>query len=98
MLGSGLNIQGGYLFKSLFSIDGRYTNLMPDEYSFMNNSAFYNRNKYYTIGISKYLFKNYSYKIQASYTYVDDAIIRDVFEVEYQGNENIFRLMVQIAF
>ena len=98
MLGSGLNIQGGYLFKSLISIDGRYTNLMPDEYSFMNNSAFYNRNKYYTLGISKYLFKNYSYKIQASYTYVDDAIIRDVFEVEYQGNENIFRLMVQIAF
>ena len=98
MLGLGLNIQAGYLFKNLFSIDGRVTSLNPDEYSFMNNTSFYNRNKYYTIGISKYFSKNYSYKIQASYTLVDDAIIRDLYSVDYIGSENILRLMVQIAF
>ncbi len=54
MMGSGINLQAGYLFKNLFSIDGRFTSLNPDEYSFMNNTSFYNRNKYYTIGISKY--------------------------------------------
>jgi hypothetical protein len=42
--------------------------------------------------------KNYSYKIQASYTLVDDAIIRDLSSVDYRGSENILRLMVQIAF
>jgi hypothetical protein len=98
MLGLGLNIQAGYLFKNLFSIDGRVTSLNPDEYSFMNNTSFYNRNKYYTIGISKYFSKNYSYKIQASYTLVDDATIRDLSSVDYRGSENILRLMVQIAF
>jgi len=98
MMGSGINLQAGYLFKNLFSIDGRFTSLNPDEYSFMNNTSFYNRNKYYTIGISKYFSKNYSYKIQASYTLVDDATIRDLSSVDYIGSENILRLMVQIAF
>ena len=98
MMGSGINLQAGYLFKNLFSIDGRFTSLNPDEYSFMNNTSFYNRNKYYTIGISKYFSKNYSYKIQASYTLVDDATIRDLSSVDYNGSENILRLMVQIAF
>ena len=98
MMGSGLNLQAGYLFKNLFSVDGRFTSLNPDEYSFMNNTSFYNRNKYYTIGVSKYFSKNYSYKIQASYTLVDDAVIRDLLSVDYSGSENILRLMVQIAF
>ena len=98
MMGSGINLQAGYLFKNLFSIDGRFTSLNPDEYSFMNNTSFYNRNKYYTIGVSKYFSKNYSYKIQVSYTLVDDATIRDLSSVDYRGSENILRLMVQIAF
>ena len=101
MMGSGLNLQAGYLFKNLFSVDGRFTSLNPDEYSFMNNTSFYNRNKYYTIGVSKYFSKNYSYKIQASYTLVDDATIRDSRDLPdyvYNGSENILRLMVQIAF
>jgi hypothetical protein len=101
MMGSGINLQAGYLFKNLFSIDGRFTSLNPDEYSFMNNTSFYNRNKYYTIGISKYFSKNYSYKIQASYTLVDEATIRDSRDLPdyvYNGSENILRLMVQIAF
>ena len=98
MLGKGFNVQMGYLLKSLYSFDVRYTNLIPDEFSFMNNTAFYNRNKYYTIGLSKYLLKSYTYKIQASYTFVDDALIRNSQGFEFSGNENILRLMVQIAF
>ena len=46
ILGSGFNIQAGYIFKNLFSIDARYTTLMPDDFSFLNNSSYYNRNKY----------------------------------------------------
>ena len=37
-------------------------------------------------------------QLQASYTLVDDATIRDLSSVDYRGSENILRLMVQIAF
>ena len=100
MLGSGLNVQAGYLFKNLISIDGRFTLLNPDELSFMNNTLYYNRNKYYEFGISKYFAKNYSFKIQASYRFVDDALIRhpSYGNESFQGSESIFYLMVQLAF
>ena len=71
MLGSGLNLQFGYLFKNLFSIDGRYTRLIADTNSFMNNATFYNRPAYYTVGASKYFGRNYGFKIQASLTYAE---------------------------
>ena len=35
MLGRGLNLQAGYIFKSLVSIDARYTSLRPDDFSFL---------------------------------------------------------------
>ena len=100
MLGSGLNIQAGYLFKNLISVDGRITILNPDNLSFMNNTLYYNRNKYYEIGLSKYFTKNYSFKIQASYRFADDALLRhpNYGTESFQGNENTFYLMVQIAF
>lgn len=100
MLGSGLNIQGGYLFKNLLSIDGRITILNPDNLSFMNNTLFYSRNKYYELGFSKYFNKNYSFKIQASYRFVDDALLRhpNYGTESFKGNENIIFIMVQIAF
>jgi hypothetical protein len=68
MLGSGLNVQLGYVFKNLYSLDGRFTRLWSDRYSFMNNGTFYNRPAYYTLGISKYFGRNYGYKVQASVT------------------------------
>ena len=100
ILGSGINIQAGYLFKSLFSIDGRFTKLCPDEFSFMNNATYYNRNNFYEIGFSKYFSKNYSFKIQASYRFIDNAKLRaqDYERLEFEASENIFYLMVQVAF
>jgi hypothetical protein len=73
MLGKVYNIQAGYLFKNRISIDARYTYLKADEHSFLNNPTFYNRPKYYTIGLSKYLMRNYGFKIQGSLTYVELA-------------------------
>lgn len=105
ILGSGFNIQAGYLFKSLLSIDGRFTRLSPDNFSFMNNATFYNRQNCYEIGCSKYFNKNYSFKIQASYRFIDDAKLRlqnyegtDYERSEFDASESIFYLMVQIAF
>jgi len=100
MLGSGLNLQAGYIFKSLFSIDGRFTSLRPDELSFLNNSLFYNRNKYYEIGMSKYFTKNYTFKVQASYRIIDDARLRhpNFDRDEFDASEDVFYLMVQLAF
>ena len=100
MLGSGLNLQAGYIFKSLFSIDGRFTSLRPDELSFLNNSLFYNRNKYYEIGVSKYFTKNYTFKVQASYRIIDDARLRhpNFDRDEFDASEDVFYLIVQLAF
>ena len=100
MLGSGLNLQAGYIFKSLFSIDGRFTSLRPDELSFLNNSLFYNRNKYYEIGVSKYFTKNYTFKVQASYRIIDDARLRhpNFDRDEFDASEEVFYIMVQLAF
>ena len=54
VLGNAFNLQAGYLFKSLLSLDGRFTRLSPDKFSFMNNATFYNRKNCYEIGCSKY--------------------------------------------
>ena len=100
MLGTGFNIQVGYIFKNLISIDARYTTLIPDDFSFLNNSSYYNRNKYYEIGLGKYFTKNYSFKVQASYRFIDDAQIRHPLygSQAFEGDEGTFYLMVQLAF
>jgi len=67
--GSGINIQGGYMFKKGYSIDVRYSVLMPEASSFMRNPTYYNRVKYFTLCVSKYLGRNYGAKIQLSATY-----------------------------
>ena len=102
MLGSAYNIQIGYLFKNGFSIDSRYTHLIADENSFLNNETFYNRPNYYTLGVSKLLGRNYGFKVQASVTRVDgsqginhdlDTNTPAIFE-----DEIIFRLITTISF
>ena len=109
MLGNAYNIQMGYLFKSLFSCDLRYTHLQSDEFSFLNNGTFYNRPNYYTVGISKYFSRNYGFKVQASITYVDVAKnstyptqTGDVSEpyqnIPLQGSEFLFRLITSLSF
>jgi hypothetical protein len=99
MLGEAYNIQMGYLFRNGFSIDGRYTHLIADDNSFLNNETFYNRPNYYTIGVSKYLSRNYGAKIQASYTHVDGKLgINDNNSNPISGNENLVRIMLTLSF
>ena len=102
MLGSAYNIQMGYLFKNGFSVDSRYTHLIADENSFLNNETFYNRPNYYTLGIGRLLGRNYGFKVQASVTHVDgslginhdlDTNTPAIFE-----DEIIFRLITTISF
>ncbi|MGF1555994.1 MAG: porin, partial [Paucihalobacter sp.] len=97
MLGEGYNIQMGYLFKSGFSVDARYTHLKADENSFLNNPTFYSRPNYYTFGLSKYLARNYGAKIQADVTYVDGNNINDNNSNPIEGNEWIARVMLTFS-
>lgn len=97
MLGEGYNIQMGYLFKNGFSVDGRYTYLSADEHSFLNNDTFYSRPRYYTIGVSKYLARNYGAKIQSSITYVEGDGINDINGNPIDGDEWLGRVMLTIS-
>ncbi len=99
MLGSGFNIQMGYLFKCRFSVDLRYTHLEADEYSFLNNGTFYNRPNNYTLAITQYIAKNYGAKISASVTFVEALSGSNYINGDpMNGNELIFRLITSIAF
>ena len=102
MLGSAYNFQLGYLFKNNFSIDGRYTHLNADENSFMNNATFYNRPNYYTVGVTKLSGRNYGFKIQASFTYVDGSLginhDNDLATDVVYNDELLFRLITTISF
>ena len=64
MLGEGINVQAGYMLRSLWSFDMRYTHLTPDKYSYLNNDLYYNREHFYDFSVSKYLTRNYAAKIQ----------------------------------
>ncbi len=99
ILGEGYNIQAGYIFKNLYSVDARYTHLRADEHSFLNNGTFYNRPNYYTFGVSKYLDKNYGAKIQASITYIDvNEGSNNINGEPIDGNEWLARLIFTIGF
>jgi hypothetical protein len=97
MLGEGYNIQMGYIFKSGFSIDARYTHLKADTHSFLNNPTFYSRPNNYTIGVSKYLDRNYGAKIQADFTFVQGVNINDNLGNPIGGNEYLGRIMLTFA-
>ncbi len=99
MLGEAYNIQLGYLFKNGISIDGRYTYLNADQHSFLNNGTFYNRPNYYTLGLSKYLSRNYGAKIQGDVTYVrNNGGINNNAGLPVTGNELISRMIVTFSF
>ncbi len=99
MLGKGYNIQGGYIFKNRFSVDARYTYLDANTNSFLNNPTFYNRPKYYTLGLSKYLSRGYGFKIQASVTYVElGAGSLDVVGKPITNNEWITNIITTFTF
>lgn len=99
MLGEAFNFQMGYIFKNGISFDGRYTHLKADKNSFLNNATFYNRPNYYTLGISKYLDRNYGAKIQADYTLIDGKLgINDNTGILLPGNESLMRLVLTVSF
>ena len=99
ILGEAYNIQMGYILKSGFSIDARYTRLNADTNSFLNNGTFYNRPDYYTVGLTKYLARNYGAKIQADYTYINNnGGINNLQGEPITGNEWIARIILSLAF
>jgi len=99
ILGKGYNIQAGYVFKNLISVDARYTHLAADKHSFLNNGTFYNRPNYYTVGVSKYFTRGYGMKIQGSVTYVTPkAGSNDLSGSPITGNEWIVNVLTSIAF
>lgn len=99
MVGKGYNIQGGYVFKNNISIDGRFAHLEPEENSFLNNATFYNRSHYYTLGITKYLARNYGAKIQLDCTYINAKPgSNGVNGTPIKGDEILTRLMTTISF
>ena len=68
MIGSGYNLQAGYLLKNGISLDLRYCYLQAPEYSFLNNPTFYSRPEAISIGLSKYFSRWYGFKMQTSVT------------------------------
>lgn len=101
MLGKGYNVQAGYIFRNLMSVDARIAYLDADQHSFLNNGTFYNRPRYYTLGLSKYFDNNYGFKIQGSFTYVDAKEGSNDINGNgnpIPGNEWIARIMTTISF
>ena len=99
MVGEGYNLQSGYVFKNLFSIDGRIAHLKPQTNSFLNNGTYYNRSNYYTLGITKYLARNYGAKIQLDCTYINaKAGSNDINGNLIRGDEFITRVITTISF
>lgn len=98
ILGSGFNIQAGYLFLSGYELNARYTQINADDNSFLNNPTFYNRPEYYSFCASKYLGRNYGAKVQASLTYNKaKAGTTTVLGTPLVGNEISGSLMITIS-
>lgn len=100
MLGEGFNIQAGYMLRSFWSFDLRYTRLNPDEYSYLNNNLYFNRHNFYDFSVSKYLTRNYAAKIQLTI-----GLARSNGEnrtpdsaYTYDGNEWLGNLLFQFKF
>ncbi|MGL1887225.1 MAG: OprO/OprP family phosphate-selective porin [Reichenbachiella sp.] len=72
--GEAHNIQGGYIFKSNYSIDGRFTNNKPTQNVFNNTDGnsinVDDPEKRYEIGITKYI-AGHTLKVQTSIVYRD---------------------------
>ncbi len=99
MLGTGYNLQGGYMLRSLWSIDARYSHFDPDKYSYMRNNMYYMRNDIYDLGVTKYLTKSYAAKIQATFQLAKtDGVCREWNGTTFKGWEKNFYLLFQLAF
>ena len=70
IVGAGFNVQGGYFFRNGYSVDGRYSLMMPEANSFLRNTTFNNRSRFYTLCVSRYMGRHYGTKVQLSTTYI----------------------------
>ena len=82
-VGSGLNLQTGYLISKTIEVSGRYTNISLDK----NNSGQAHENQY-TLGLSKYI-SGHQLKVQTDLSYTD---------VGFKTNQLLYRLQVDIHF
>lgn len=99
MIGSGFNLQAGYFFRGFWSVDARYTRVMPDTYSYMNNDLYYKRSDYYDFGITKYLTKSHAAKVQANIGLAkSDGTLRKPDGETFNGWEKSITVLFQLAF
>ncbi|MGE5943565.1 MAG: porin [Flavobacteriales bacterium] len=77
-VGTGLNLQAGYLFKTNWEISGRYTNITLDK-TITGKDA----ENQYTLGVSKYIV-GHKLKVQSDISYRDIANNNDQFMCRLQ--------------
>jgi len=82
-VGSGLNLQAGYLLNSNWEISGRYTNIELDK-----NITGKNPENQYTFGLSKYI-AGHKLKVQSDISYLS---------LDGSNNELMYRLQFDIHF
>ena len=82
-VGTGLNLQTGYLFKNNWEVSGRYSHIKLDK-----NITGKNRENQYTLGVSKYIV-GHSLKVQSDISYLD---------VLTENNFLMYRLQFDIHF
>ncbi|ARV06829.1 porin [Polaribacter sp. SA4-10] len=82
-VGTGLNLQTGYLLSKTVEVSARYTNITLDK-SITGKGA----ENQYTLGLSKYI-AGHSLKVQTDLSYTD---------IGFKTNELLFRLQVDIHF
>ena len=99
MLGSAVNVQAGYVFPSLWSVDARWTRLSPADHSFLMNPTFYARNGYQELGVGKHFGRDYGTKVQMGVVRtVAEPSATSILGNAFDGSEWTFRLLTQFAF
>jgi len=82
-VGSGLNLQSGYLLSKTVEVSARYTNIALDK-----NITGKGAENQYTLGLSKYV-SGHSLKVQTDVSYTD---------IGFKTNQLLWRLQVDIHF
>ncbi|WP_420603293.1 porin [Flagellimonas sp.] len=82
LVGNGLNLQTGYLFKNNWEVSGRYTDINYDNVTGTNDQT------QYTLGLSKYLL-GHKLKVQTDLSYLS---------VANGTNELMYRLQMDVHF
>lgn len=83
LIGNGLNLQTGYLFRNNWEVSGRYTQINPDE-----DIIDENREKQYTLGLSRYIV-GHKLKVQTDISYssigtnTDELMFRLQFDIHF---------------